>query len=663
MAGAAATTTTAGKVPETPREGDGDTPDAGAGVEPDGKLASVGKKRTRTGCLNCRRKRRKCDEKKPTCEGCISRQEACEWGVKLSFRPENAQSMSEEHPSMRLAAGSVRCSTYQIVDVTLEVIRDYIEEAVPDDIFPRIDPTVSRSVKSVQEAPVTTTGHTVVQAATPATFDTASYATVSMPTPTSASDPMSAPTPVPLFAPGVPTTAVTDPMGLSFLSPQMSSDATSDDGIFLPGSQYLELHAQLRNRIIDTARSTVPSRLGTPDVDDTQLHQRFDETDYDNESRRLAALSPEQEYILWQNYIGEVAGWIDKFDINRHFELVLPVLAKSHSHLKYAILALSARQIERKEQALDYSCSLALYQHAVHLLSAALHRRTTAVLASCVVLAVLEMLSCSPKAWRRHLDGCAALIQALGLSGACGGLEQALFWVFARMDVCGGLISSERTLIPMHKWMLGSDILLDIAMMEAQDTFDMYANSVVYLLGRVIDLLCSAGKWEQRHHRRSDLRDMVDYPTEWSQLFELVEAWYQNRPEEVKALLTIPSDGQDPSRPFPTLLYGNGPATSGNQMYHTAALLMLKYCPAHLHLAKKPRSMLWHARQICAISISNAHHGCWTNSTQPLWIAGQHMSHPSEHKAILEIYERIERETGWATAWRADDLRTFWGEL
>ncbi|KAK3115016.1 hypothetical protein LTR53_006056, partial [Teratosphaeriaceae sp. CCFEE 6253] len=30
------------------------------GKEPDGKLASVGKKRTRTGCLNCRRKRRKC---------------------------------------------------------------------------------------------------------------------------------------------------------------------------------------------------------------------------------------------------------------------------------------------------------------------------------------------------------------------------------------------------------------------------------------------------------------------------------------------------------------------------------------------------------------------------------------------------------------------------
>ena len=136
----------------------------------------------------------------------------------------------------------------------------------------------------------------------------------------------------------------------------------------------------------------------------------------------------------------------------------------AHAHLKYAILAVSARQIERKEHKLDYSTSLALYAHAIHLLSPLLHRRTTEVLASCVILCVLEMLSCSPRAWRRHLDGCAALIQALGISGACGGLEQALFWVFARMDIVGGLVSSEKTLIPMHNWMGGGDIALDLAL-------------------------------------------------------------------------------------------------------------------------------------------------------------------------------------------------------
>ena len=468
----------------------------------------------------------------------------------------------------------------------------------------------------------------------------------------------------PFKMPATPGGSLLDANDFTFLSPQVS-DSTFEDGIFLPGSQYQELHAQLRNRIIDTARSTAPSRAGSPElvVPATDgLHSGLsDSTEDDEDWQRLAQLSPEQEYVLLQNYIDEVAPWLDKFDLSRHFELVLPTLAKTHAHLKYAILALSARQIERKEQNADYSVSLALYQHAIHLLSPLLHKRTSVILASCVVLCVLEMLSCSPRAWKRHLDGCAALIQALGISGACGGLDQALFWVFARMDICGGLISSERTLIPMHKWMGGGDMSLDLAMFAAQRTFDMYANQMEYLCGRVVDLLCNSGKWEQKHHFRSNLPDMVDYRTDWTRLFDLVEAWYQNRPEEMKALLVIPLQGHHNNKPFPTLYFGNGPATSGNQMYHTAALLMLKYKPAHVHFSKKPQSMLWHARQICAISISNSHHGSWTNSTQPLWIAGQQMSHPSEHNAILQIMDKIERETGWACKWRADDLKEYWG--
>jgi len=521
------------------------------------------------------------------------------------------------------------------VDVTPEVIRDYFEETVPAEVIPN----GSLSGQLDQHPQATT------------------------------EDNVRGPKEQNLLAQSSPNTVTStavdsnfaltgQPNEFLFLSPQLS-DSVLEDGIFLPGSQYQELHAQLRSAIIDTARSTVPSRLGTPDIVDQQPADIYNSDD--EESRRLAHLSPEQEYRLWQNYINEVAPWLDKFDNDRHFELVLPMLAKSHAHLKYSLLALAARQLERKEQALDYSRSLALYQHAIHLLSPLLHRRTTAVLASCIVLCVLEMLSCAPKAWKRHLDGCAALIQALNISGASGGLEQSLFWVFARMDICGGLISSEKTLIPMHRWMGGLDIMVDIAMLNAQVRFDMCANHIIYLCGRVVDLLCSSGKWEQR--RRSNLLDIVDYASDWIQLFELVESWYQSRPEEMQALITIPSSGQDPDKPFPTIFFGNGPATSGNQMYHTAALLMLKYKPSHVHFAKKPHSVLWHARHICAISISNAHHGCWTNSTQPLWIAGQQMSHPSEHKAILEIYERIERETGWATKWRADDLREFWGDL
>lgn len=38
------------------------------------------------------------------------------------------------------------------------------------------------------------------------------------------------------------------------------------------------------------------------------------------------------------------------------------------------------------------------------------------------------------------------------------------------------------------------------------------------------------------------------------------------------------------------------------------------------------------------------------------------MSHCSEHEAIVDTLTRIERETGWATAWRVEDLKEFWGD-
>ena len=455
----------------------------------------------------------------------------------------------------------------------------------------------------------------------------------------------------------------------SFVSPQ-TSDTAFDDGIFLPGSQYQELHATLRSRLFDTARSTGPSRIGSPGstedaVDDVNISAAAVPPEDDDESRRLAHLTPEQEFLLWQNYINEVSLWLDKFDNNRHFEVVLPILAKTHPHLKYSILALSARQMERVQHSSDSSCSLALYQHAIHLLSPLLHKRTTAVLASCIVLCVLEMLSCSPKAWRRHLDGCAALIQALGISGSCGSsLEQALFWIFARIDICGGLISSEKTLIPVARWLSEPDIAANVAMLQIPGRFDVYANLIVYLCGQVVDLLCSSGKWQQHGQRRSNVMDMVDYNQAWGQLYEMVEDWCSNRPEEMKPLLTIEQSAttaeQTTGKPFPTLLYANGPANSGNQMYHTAALLMLKYKPAQVQTSRKPRSIRWHAHQICAISMSNNHHGCWTNSIQPLWLAGQQMHQLNEQMAVLQVLQLIERETGWSTKWRQDDLNAFW---
>ncbi|KAL9069061.1 MAG: hypothetical protein Q9157_006290 [Trypethelium eluteriae] len=437
-------------------------------------------------------------------------------------------------------------------------------------------------------------------------------------------------------------------------------DSFYDEGIFLQGSAYLELHETLRDRMFSTAKSNVPSnattRRPTPDSDPSSDERRISRGDgrsdrlrYDSKGSEL--LTQHVEYELWKNWADEVAPWVcsnlgrvifanyshgvpqlDKFDLQCHFGHKLPALAKSHPHLRYSILALSARQLERKDRKRSPSGSLALYQEAIHLLLPHLQQKHTAVIASCIVLCVLEMMSCSPREWRRHLDGAASLLGAVGINGFIGGINQALFWVFARMDCWSALLSSEGTLIPISRWASQPSLASDIRLFRRTVMpLDTYANYAVYLSGRVIDLLynnlCPVNQATKRTDL-DDIHDKISFSRRWTELFEYIEDWYADRPEEMKSILYVSTSEGDNTNPFPILLFGNAPAVSGNQLYHTCALLMLQ---------RRPQ--------------------------RPLWLAGQVMSHPAEHRAILELYERIEQETGFGAKWRAQDLKELWGEL
>ncbi|KAI1756895.1 hypothetical protein F4782DRAFT_537312 [Xylaria castorea] len=670
------------------------------------------KTRCRTGCWNCRRKRRKCNGKQPTCKVCSRKGEVCEWGIKLSFRPENNYSIPDTHPSMRQASTFGHDATIEFCDITHEIIRDYqtdahvleairndSEQANGDNAERRVPSFASKPQRRVPYERQTSTSAPASLpdkgiATRPSDFNRHAASTYSnqpgsesplsidsteslMMLQSAAAQLLDLGCAPPSTGPVVVDrnrssmevddeyfhstgTAATSPT-----APRLSECFNCDDGIFLPGSTYLELHSTLRDRIFDTALSAQSCRVASPrtliggdDMTDSYTH-----VDYETASigpgnpisppastPLFAELEWQEEYKLWKNWVDEIAPWLDKFDNDCHFGRTLPVMAQDHRHLRCSMLALSARQQERKYSERWSSASLALYQEAVHQLIPQLQTRSTAVVASCVVLCVLEMMSCSPNMWRRHLDGCARLIQSVGINGFSAGLEKALFWCFARMDVCGGLISSQRTLIPVDSWSSAISLEQNVRLYRETSCFGLYADYSVFLCALVLDLFAS------------DHTEDV-FTRRWSELFVYIEDWYTQRPPEMRAILELNAPRGDYSRPFPIILFSNPAAVSGNQLYHTAALLMLQRKPRGALMRSKPRSILWHARRICAISISNTQHACWTNSIQPLWIAGKVMSHPSEHQAILDIYAVIEKDTGWGAKWRADDLKSYWGDL
>ncbi|KND89502.1 hypothetical protein TOPH_05789 [Tolypocladium ophioglossoides CBS 100239] len=628
--------------------------------------------RTRTGCLNCRRSKRKCDERRPSCGACCKRSVPCDWRLKLSFRAENARHIDRGHPSMQ-AAATKRPRQYAILDITSEVIRDYSVSSPPgrdsqggsgEGRHMGLGRARSAARRSTASSPAHDNGSSRARRVSPG-------------------QPLGAmERPFGVDSPSV-TTADASPMArrqtenavASLLSLSRGGQPREMPGSTLrvvSGTMSVEHMDRLRGVADGTSikagvfMSNAPAAarrapLSDADADDATMRDRQDgtlEPGLAPTSVESRLLSSEEECTLWRHWFDQIAPWLDMLDSERHFQHVLPTMVPDHDHLRFSMLALSARHMELKNATLATGRGLALYREASRLLLPRLPSRSTAVIASYVLLCVLEVLSCPPKGWKRHLEDCAGMMEAVGFSGFVGGLRQALFWCFARMDVCGGLASSVATLVPVSRWASASRMNLDdgVRLFRSDRDLTGWANYAVFLTAQVLDLLAPVSDTSLHVSNRAD----PVFGTRWIRLWKHISDWLESRPAPLCPVMTITSSD---SSLFPTIIFSNPAAISGNQLYHTASLLMLQNKPRGVRLSPEPRSILWPARRVCAISISSDHHGAWINGVQSLCIAGRCMSHPAEHKAILELLERIETESGWGTRWQAEDLKTFWGNL
>ena len=303
----------------------------------------------------------------------------------------------------------------------------------------------------------------------------------------------------------------------------------------------------------------------------------------------MPGLSAQREQELWANYIDEVTDWLDMLDNQNHFKTVLPSIAHTSEHLRLSILALSSRQLERKDPNRPYIESLGLYAEAIKLINYDLPSMSTAVIASCVLLCVLEMMSSSPNEWARHLDGCAMLLTAAGIHGAVGGMRQAIFWCFARMDLWRGYLTDSSTKIPTSLWYFPGESMLESLGRFTRDkhAFDQYANFAVFICASALHVISSSNE--------------STYAQRWDDLSIIMQEWYDNRPMEMR---TVFADLDKAQSVFPILVFSNPPAISGNQMFHAASLLMLQAKPRQAKV-NGSKSMFWHARHIVGISASN----------------------------------------------------------
>ncbi|KAJ5440442.1 Protein of unknown function DUF3468 [Penicillium cf. griseofulvum] len=434
-----------------------------------------------------------------------------------------------------------------------------------------------------------------------------------------------------------PDATLSNPPGAASASP---SGATSWPDEFSHDPGFLASQEELRCMLFNLAQSAAPTRTPSPDTydQDTQLRDRED-----TQTRPVLSSLRRIEYL--NNYVGQVAPWLDMFDSQCTFRVQIPALARSFPALMNAILAISARQMERKEGIQNSFDSLELYQEAIRLLSPLLQMRDPKVVAACVLLCCLEMMSARAQDWQRHLEGCAALFDAFEMNGFSSGLLQAVFWCYARMDLCGALISdgTQSTLLRPSKWLAPGYHEDDAAQLfEAAQSPDMHANYAVYLCAKSCELVADRTQFVELEVQNDCTG--VALNRRWLLLWNDLQHWLNNRPPELLPIHTTMT------KPFPPYSF---PAMGG--------YILEPIIPYGMHFPTPAMSALWHARRICGISLANPHHGCLNNAIQPLWIAGRLFSHVSEHAIIIDLIRHIEAETGWGACWRIRDLEIAWG--
>jgi hypothetical protein len=447
--------------------------------------------------------------------------------------------------------------------------------------------------------------------------------------------------------------------------------------------RFLALHHELRHVVLSGVISLSPGASQWPEDEqrDPSHGSTTSATIFDGPSLDFTAVShtiPRTRLIRYlQNWVTESAPILDKFDTHHQFQIQVPIIARSSPAVLYAMITFSSRQMERRAAPEVERCydSPELYQESIRLLSPALQAKDSKVLVAACILAAFELMSWNSNDWRRHLEGCAALLGFFGVHGFSGGIAQAMFWCYARMEVCGAIISdgTETAVLHVSKWVPstttpndGEDSEFVRALLQYYGHEwhpDMHANWATYLCAKVCDL-----RYRRTQHMELGQAihavDSRSFSEQWHHLWKELQRWSDERPPAMLSMPNFLNDQQQNQTPFPTILFSHNSAISGNQLYHTACILMLEMRPPELNTTQgltPESSPVWHARRICGISCTNPHKGSRVEAIQPLYIAGRLFTHDSERREIARLLRTIGRNTGWGASWRLRDLEAEWG--
>ncbi|KAL4870846.1 hypothetical protein BDV12DRAFT_165344, partial [Aspergillus spectabilis] len=587
--------------------------------------------RCRTGCLRCRKRRRKCDERKPQCQNCIDKGFLCNYGMQVTFLPKN---------SITVMAGEIqspadRRASYSKIQFVNE------------------DPlSIDNTENSAEHPPQS-----------------------SSPTPSVSNTPL--PPPSPISSSGFSAKDEFAVQGLLALGTQPGG------GDSIPISAMLnsveDAGAAQTPVMVDTPGRTIGGSLGTgggvispgfmdgilgvsmPVVQPVAklggLNKSISDSHLHSDS-----ISDARKMKLLQHYRYNVAPWLDIHDLAHSFGITAlqTAINSSSPQLLSALLALSETCQQDRGSGTRYGVHFEDMVIHSNRSDSELHNFTEAVL-----LRVFEeargLVSDVAGAWSQSEDEDTR--SQLVHSAYGPGIEAAVYWMFLRIDIGKSLANNTPLRTPLPTLPLPSLALLTRAE-NTQARVNHYAQVLLWLCGKALNTY---------HHQYQE--PLFPVQDSWLQTFEELTEWHFLRPQEFQPMVEVELSSEDlnPGSEFPLLLFTNGAAALCNQLYHTAMLLILECKPRtallnHLHrdhhLHSAVLSPLWHAQRVCGIALNNDRRECWDPCLLASFLlAARYMTHEAQQVEIVQGIERIYELTGWSVGEYLTHLREEWSFL
>ncbi|CRK13347.1 hypothetical protein BN1723_009989 [Verticillium longisporum] len=583
-------------------------------------------KRTRTGCMKCRTRRRKCDEEKPKCRRCIEGGFDCQYGPRLTFLHKNALTVSPTPKS-----NETQYSRLQFVDPGSSVSTSKESDGGDGNNDMTTSPTPSGATleRLIESTPMNPEVHELVAAETPR--EQAPFV-----------NDQSTPGPWPQDG---------DPIQSS---PQHSMVVMTDRMQASPKDADYQTALTV---LLSLGNDEPPQIIHSPSHERvTALHPPLVSSPSSAGASVIGTISQETILQLLRQYRYQVAPWLDICDMSQCFGLVVPRLAMESGSALHSLLALSSQslQAERLTQTNDHS--LHIIPDTSFMQNQVFESVNDSELIHLALASTTQFLRDVPGSW--HSTTClladGAHLEELGHPPSK--LRLSVLGLLLRLDLGKALINGTTVSIPEQlnypatptEWQTSA--IADTVFHSASESLLLCAQAVNFGACSFPAPASTTGSAPRSPVQR------------WTMLNDALSTWYTNRPQEFHPMIEMEVDDSL----FPVLLFTNGAAVFANQLYHTAMLLMLQNRPRTLSVgaARKDPTMspLWHAQRVCGIAMNNDRRDSWDLClVAALYRAAQRMTYEPQQLAVLSCFEKIKTMTGWHVSFFVDKAREDWG--